>query len=297
MPAEPKGSGGLSTAEYAADGRALRSGDRVVVRDLRARGVDPVADPVVAGGDRDGRGEGEVDPVRGRSGEDRHRGRDPDEGAGRSAVVGVDHRAHLACPARRRPGSPVSLLTAAGVGTLYGPETSRKLAPPLEVDAPIVVVPNVCGGALAWTTAVGSEVAMPAPEPFVAVTRTRTVWPTSLAVSVYAPAVAEPIAVQPAPPRVAALPLVAEGGVVGPGPGGRAQRLPVGGRARDRRQDAVHRGVPDRGVGGVQRVAGVGRGPEDRRRRVAAGRVRDGRVALGVRDVVVRQVTVFDPSQ
>src|SRR3954451_8477517 len=54
-------------------------------------------------------------------------------------------------------------------------------------------------GATASTPAVGSDVARAEPATFVAVTTTRTVWPTSAAVATYVRAVAPGMSAQPWP--------------------------------------------------------------------------------------------------
>jgi hypothetical protein len=73
----------------------------------------------------------------------------------------------------------------------------------LSFGAPAIVGALVFFGAwpLAWTTSVGREVAVPDPELFVAVTMTRSRWPTSAAARVYRLLVAPPIGAQ-LPPAV-----------------------------------------------------------------------------------------------
>src|SRR5581483_1768972 len=74
----------------------LAAGDEVVVVG-RVAAADPEAEPVLAGGDGDGAGEGEVDPAGGLPCGDRHLRGDRDQRAGAAGAVGVEHE-----PKRRR---------------------------------------------------------------------------------------------------------------------------------------------------------------------------------------------------
>ncbi len=84
--------------------------------------------------------------------------------------------------------------------TVYGPLTSSQPAPPVSKVVPTWVWPKEPSTPAPVTTAVGSEFAVAEPAVFVAVTATRSVWPTSADASVYAAVVAPAIAVQAPPP-------------------------------------------------------------------------------------------------
>ena len=95
--------------------------------------------------------------------------------------------------------------------SVYGPDTAMNPLPAARGRRADVVRPRELPDTFACTTADWFEVAgSESPEPFVAVTTTRIVFPASAATSVYVPAVAPLIAAQLAPRAVAALPLIRE---------------------------------------------------------------------------------------